>query len=90
MIGSLTLEVGAHSRAGLTASWRQREFANPDAPELATDTDQVVDATLNFEHDLGLLTTLAFRTGLQTRSGTAGGDGDYDEYWASADVTRRF
>lgn len=90
VIGTVGIEVGAHSRLGFSASWRQREYVTTEDPALGTDEDQVVDGMLSFDHDLGLLTTLNFRTGLQKRTGTAGGEGDYDEYWASAALTRRF
>jgi hypothetical protein len=89
-IASFRLDIGARSRAGVSASWRRREFVDTTADVPFTDVDTVVDGTLSFETDLGALTSLAFSTGLQSRDGAADDDDNYDEYWASAQLTRRF
>lgn len=90
----LAWELGEQTELGLSGGWRQRDYINeadPDDP--VSDTDQITNFVLNLDHQLGLRTTVSFRTGLQMREGSAsvdGVDGDYDEYWASIQLGRSF
>ena len=66
----------------------------PKLPAIAltppSDQDDLYTLRAGLDHELGERTNLQFATGYQTRQGTSGGTGDYDEFWASVQVIRTF
>lgn len=84
-------QLGEQTELGASAGWRQRDFINESDPDNPlSDEDSITNFLLYLDHQLGLRTTVSFRTGLQQREGSANADGDYDEYWASVQLGRSF
>jgi uncharacterized protein (PEP-CTERM system associated) len=90
-------ELGSRTDASFGAGWTHREFSNltdcdPNIPGdcagIGTGSDELYTLRAGLDHELGPRTTLQFETGYQSRQ--QGDVGDYDEFWASAQVMRAF
>jgi uncharacterized protein (PEP-CTERM system associated) len=91
---NLSWELGSRTTANAGGGWRHRDFndipANVGDP-VPSESDELTTLEAGLDYALGLRTQLAFQTGYRSRNNsTAGASGDYDEFWASAQLVRTF